>query len=138
MLQEDGEIALASATDKGKGKEREEFDLAQVHTSFPEQLESPMYPPNSEDAEETRRVEEVASDRLSRICLIFCRLEPQKVGSSRASAKKSSTRIEISFCFVPRFRRVAARQPVIFRSQWQATFYQQTREPCCSAIARQH
>jgi len=68
MLQEDGEIALASATNKGKGKEREEFDLAQVHS---EQLESPMYPPSSEDAEETRQVEEVASDRLSHVCLIY-------------------------------------------------------------------
>jgi len=135
MLQEDGEIALASATNKGKGKEREEFE---IHTSLPEQLESPMYPPNSEDAEETRRVEEVASDRLSHVCLIFCRLEPQKVGSSRASAKKSCTRIAISFCLVPRFRRVATCQPVIFRSQGQATFYQEATEPCCSAITRQH
>jgi hypothetical protein len=136
MLQEDDEIALASVTDKGKGKEREEFDLDHNHRSFSDQLEGPMYPPINEDAEETRRVEEVVSDRmLSRVCLIFCRLESQKVGSSRASAKKGCPRIAVSYCSVPHFRRFAARQPVILRSQGQATFYQQSRGPCCSAIA---
>ena len=108
MLQEGDGIALASATNKGKGKERDESDLAH-HRSFLEQSESPMYPPISEDAEETRRVEEVASDRmLSRVYLIFCRLEPQKMGSCRASAKKSCARIANLFCSLPCFRRVEA------------------------------
>lgn len=59
MLQEDEDIALASVADKGKRKEREEFGLGD------DKGHEPLYPPMSEDAEETRRVEEV------RTCLVI-------------------------------------------------------------------
>ena len=62
MLQEDEDVTSASVADKGKGKERDEFDLGE-DKGFPE---STIYPPMSEDAEETRRVEEVSTSVSNR------------------------------------------------------------------------
>jgi predicted phage-related endonuclease len=64
MHQDDGDTTLAWSPDKGKGKEREEFDLDDNHRGFREDMET-VYPPMNEDAEETRRVEEVGPDTVS-------------------------------------------------------------------------
>lgn len=71
MLQDDEDTSLASSTDKGKGKEREEFGLSHNPRSSPNPKESSMYPPVSEDVEETRRVEEVVSNCMLLFPVLF-------------------------------------------------------------------
>ncbi|KAF9531592.1 hypothetical protein CPB83DRAFT_891489 [Crepidotus variabilis] len=58
MTDQEEDIAKISNLDKGKSKQRPDHDLASTPDSSSERLDDVVYPPVSDDAEESRRVEE--------------------------------------------------------------------------------